>query len=55
LENLNRSVGRSRGPEPSETTEARAGRPMRIKPVSVHEAVAAKSRRHKKPMKPDAT
>jgi hypothetical protein len=43
------------GPEPSETTDAPAGRPMNIKPVPTHKGVAAKSRKHKKPAKSDAT
>lgn len=42
------------GPEASETTGA-PGRPLRIKPVSAHKGVGAKSKRHKKPAKSAAT
>jgi hypothetical protein len=43
------------GPEASETTDAPAGRPMSIKPVSAHKGAAAKSEKHRKPAKSDAT
>lgn len=41
--------------EPSKITEAPAGRPLSIKPVSVHKGVSAKSKKHKKPAKSNAT
>jgi hypothetical protein len=41
--------------EASETTDAPAGRPMSIKPVSAHKGSGAKSKKHKKPMKSNAT
>jgi hypothetical protein len=41
--------------EASETTDAPAGRPMSIKPVSAHKGSGAKSKKHKKPAKSAAT
>jgi len=43
------------GPEASETTDAPVGRPMSIKPVSAHKGASAKSKKHKKPVKSNAT
>jgi hypothetical protein len=42
-------------PEASETTDAPAGRPMSIKPVSAQKGAVAKPKKHKTPAKSNAT